>query len=112
MFTEAEFYKELTKLGIHERPAFVRTAHSTATTHFLSPPKSKSPCVIVAIQGWEEHNGIEIAGLLVHEAVHVWQDYAAYIGETSPGAEQEAYAVQAVAQELMAEFARRQVPTK
>ena len=45
--------------------------------------------------------------MLVHEAVHVWQAYCREIGERNPGDEQEAYAVQSIAQELMAEFARR-----
>lgn len=64
-------------------------------------------CCVVCMQGWEGRDPIEVAGLLVHEAVHVWQQYADSIGERFEGAEQEAYAVQAVAQELMAEFARR-----
>jgi predicted Zn-dependent protease len=63
---------------------------------------------VVCVQGWENRDPIEIAGLLVHEAVHVWQEHAYSIGEDTPGSEQEAYAIQAVAQELLAEFARRQ----
>lgn len=62
---------------------------------------------IVAVRGHEGRTPIEIAGLLVHEAVHVWQQYADEIGERSPGREQEAYAIQSIANELMAEFARQ-----
>lgn len=62
---------------------------------------------IVAIKDFEARTPIEIAGLLVHEAVHVWQQYADDIGERNPGSEQEAYAIQSIAQELMAEFARQ-----
>jgi hypothetical protein len=39
--------------------------------------------------------------------VHVWQQHCEDIGERNPGSEQEAYAVQAIAQELMAEYGRR-----
>jgi len=62
---------------------------------------------IVCLDDWQGRNPIEVAGLLVHEAVHIWQSYCDDIGETDPGREQEAYGVQAIAQELMAEFARR-----
>lgn len=36
------------------------------------------------------------AGALAHEATHLWQHIAADIGETRPGAETEAYTVQAL----------------
>ena len=79
---------------------------SSAITHIFSH-ENGGVCCVVCIKGWEGRNPIEVAGLLVHEAVHVWQAYAEDIGERSEGAEQEAYAVQAISQELMAEFARR-----
>lgn len=46
----------------------------------------------------------EINGLIVHEAVHVWQFWCDEIGETQPGAEQEAYAVQFIAGKLMTAY--------
>ena len=61
----------------------------------------------MCLRDWKGRNPIEVAGLLVHEAVHVWQGYCIDIGEREPGKEQEAYGIQAIAQELMAEFARR-----
>lgn len=66
-------------------------------------------CAVVSLSlvAQEHRNAIEMAGLLVHEAVHVWQAYAKHMGETNPGDEQEAYAIQAISQELMAEYARR-----
>jgi hypothetical protein len=50
---------------------------------------------------------VEIAGILVHEAVHIWQEYCDFYGEDKPGREQEAYAIQFIAHELMTEFARK-----
>ena len=77
-----------------------------ATVHTLIPPKGGRTC-IVCLDDWQGRDPIEVAGLLVHVAVHIWQQYADDIGEHNPGREQEAYAIQAIAQELMAEFARR-----
>ena len=50
---------------------------------------------------------IQIAALLVHEALHVKQHLFDSMCEHTPSAEFEAYTVQAIAQELMYEYARR-----
>lgn len=84
---------------------YIKNDHSDATTHYMETDRGIA--CIVCIRGWEKHKPIEVAGLLVHEAVHVWQEYAARLGEHQPGAEQEAYAIQSIAQELMVEFADR-----
>lgn len=86
-------------------PSFIVNDWSNATAHYFDGKRGQT--VIVCLRDWEGRNPIEVAGLLVHEAVHVWQEYAARIGEQEPGREQEAYAIQAIAQELMAEFARQ-----
>ncbi len=70
-------------------------------------------CAIVAISvPAQQRDPIEIAGLLVHEAVHVWQAHKRDIGEEKPGDELEAYAIQGISQELLAEYARRIVLTR
>lgn len=82
------------------------SAGANATTHLLSG-RNGDVVAVVALGDVSERNSIEIAGLLVHEAVHVWQQYCDDIGEDRPGVEQEAYGIQAISQELMAEYARR-----
>ena len=79
--------------GISGAFAFPAGIPSVAWTLDLSPFSQRPQC--------------QIAGLLVHESVHIWQEWCAYYGESDPGREQEAYAIQSIAQELMAEFARR-----
>jgi hypothetical protein len=43
----------------------------------------------------------QVYALLVHEAVHIWQDVKHRIGEDNPSSEFEAYAIQNISQELM-----------
>lgn len=104
--SEEEFNAALDDLGIRDRPNWIKTPQADATTHHLISSKYERACV-VCMKDPQGRNAIEVAGLLVHEAVHVWQDYCDRIGESSPGIEQEAYAIQAISQELMAEYARR-----
>lgn len=103
--SEAEFRAALADLTPPSVPAWIN-AGADATTHFFDN-QDKKTCAFVCLGDHKDRNAIEIAGLLVHEAVHVWQQHAFDIGERKPGDEQEAYAVQSIAQELLAEFARR-----
>lgn len=103
--SEPEFKAAIKHLKISQDHEWIKTPHSQATAHYFTAPSGLT--CIVCMRDWQGRNPIEVAGLLVHEAVHVWKTYADHIGEQHPGSEQEAYAIQAIAQELMAEFARR-----
>lgn len=102
---ESEFRQAMSHLKSKDIPRWVNHG-SGATTHTFDHEKQGVVC-IVCMQDYVNRDPIEIAGLLVHEAVHVWQNYCDTIGERDPGREQEAYAVQAISQELMAELRRR-----
>lgn len=104
--TPEQFAAAMKHLKAPAQPSFLKTKHSNATTHYFDGPTG-GLCAVVCIGSTDGTKPIEIAGLLVHEAVHVWQAYAEWIGETHPGDEQEAYAVQSIAQELMMAFAAR-----
>lgn len=82
---------------------FMVAGHADATTHQAEHKDGSAAC-IVTLRAWKGRTPVEVAGLLVHEAVHVWQSYCARIGERNPGDEQEAYGIQAIAQELMQSF--------
>jgi hypothetical protein len=101
----AEYKQALKHLKVAPVDEWIKNSHANATVYTIASPAGLA--CIVCLNGYENHNPIEVAGLLVHESVHIWQEYCDYYGETQPGSEQEAYAVQALAQELMAEFARR-----
>ena len=90
-------------------PEYLEFPESGATAFSFRHARTNETCSIVALSDSAQKslNSIEIAGMLVHEAVHVWQYYAEKMGEMKPGDEQEAYAIQAISQELLAEYARR-----
>ena len=100
--SEAELRAALKRIG--QSASWIATGKDACVHSFTG---QRGLCCVVCLGDVTERSGVEIAGLLVHEAVHVWQHWCDDVGEHSPGAEQEAYGVQAVAQELMAEYARR-----
>jgi len=102
--SEDEFRAALRHLKCKEQVQFLGP-HADATTTTLT--KDDRLCCIISMGDTAERTPVEIAGLLIHESVHVWQAYVDAMGERNPGAEQEAYAIQAIAQELLAEYARR-----
>ncbi len=103
--SEQEYKQAMKHLKIESPPHWIKSEQADATAHHLI--SGKGLACVVCLTGWQGRNPIEVAGLLVHEAVHIWQEYCDYYGENMPGREQEAYAIQAVAQELMAEFSSR-----
>lgn len=105
--SEKKFRKEMRRLGVPKgrRPAFV-THGSHATVHFLHDRHGKS-IAMVCIGRTDGRTRIEVYGLLVHEAAHVWRAICEDIGERAPSAEFEAYSVQAIAQGLMAAYEKQ-----
>lgn len=59
---------------------------------------------IVQLGDCSERALIEIYGLLLHEAVHIWQRIKILMGEKEPSIEFEAYSIQRIAQDLFAMF--------
>jgi hypothetical protein len=62
---------------------------------------------IVTMNGSGEHLPEEVAAMLAHEAVHVWQATCEFIGETNPGREQAAYAIQNIVYVLYQDYLSR-----
>ncbi|MFW2055748.1 hypothetical protein [Acinetobacter haemolyticus] len=59
-----------------------------------------STYAIVQIGNTADKEAIEVYGLLLHEAVHIWQRVKQLMGEANPSVEFEAYSIQAIAQDL------------
>ena len=108
VLSEKEFDKALRDMGIKkgDGPDWIKTPQADATTHWMEHKDGNSAC-IVALRQKEGVSGIQIAAMLMHEAVHVFQRYCAHIGEHEPSAEFEAYSIQAIAQNLMYAYAER-----
>lgn len=104
--SEAVFHRELRKMGVPKAdwPRFVRNEWSNATAHTFANDNGRLS-VLVCIGDVSGRTGVEIAGLIVHEATHIWQQMRKRIGERKPSHEFEAYSIQCISQRLMESFA-------
>lgn len=111
--SQKEFKKVLKYLKLQDYPDNFVNEGSDATTHTFISEHGNLTCVVGFIMN-DAHSEIENLGLLVHEAVHVWQHVRAQIVSTIDTsrtggleAEMEAYAIQNISQNLIEEFQRR-----
>ena len=96
----AAFRRGCIRLDLNEVPEF--PSNKAATTWLMHDKRGDLVCLVcLSPEKIKKYSKVEICGLLVHEAVHVWQGWAEHIGEEHPGAEQEAYAVQWVSVQLI-----------
>lgn len=70
---------------------------------------SEGAYAVVQLGDTSERNQIEVYGLLLHEAVHVWQKVRKLMGEKEPSSEFEAYSIQAIAQDLFKMYEESEV---
>jgi hypothetical protein len=57
--------------------------------------------ILVAVYSGAERDANEVIMTLVHEAVHVWQFCCRVMGESAPGIEIEAYAIEEISRGLV-----------
>lgn len=93
--SEVAWKREMKRLGRDDE----YPANAGRTSMYF---KDGVPGIIVTLNAERvSHSSrVEIAGILAHEATHVWQFICEHIGEDSPGLEIEAYAIQAIFQGL------------
>ena len=98
---ERSFKKEMKRLGISPAPDFVSDG-AGGTSHILD--RCGAITVIVCVRPKRGVTRDEMAGLLVHEAVHCWQEARNAMREEEPSSEFEAYSIQYFAQMFMEEL--------
>lgn len=102
--SEKQYKKVLKELGIKNPDVWLNVG-GDATVHVIENTKNTSKlCCIVCIDITKGHSIPQIMALLVHEAVHIWQYIRESLGEDSPSAEFEAYAIQRLSLELMTQM--------
>lgn len=80
-------------------------AHMHACVHSYNDDQGQLVCIVgISLEACRHMDGIEIAALFAHEAVHVWQRVRDRLGPGDLGREMEAYAVQNIVSNLMRGF--------
>lgn len=99
---EDAFKRELRRLKVPpgQWPPFLGAAHADATVHFLES-RSNGLIALVTVKPRAKASRIALDLLLVHEAVHIWQETRRVLGEKAPSDEFEAYSIQHIAQRLI-----------
>lgn len=100
---EKDFHAELKRLKVpvHDWPPFLNSQRANATCHYLENNNNQLAIVCMDYAHAKKRHKVEVYGLLVHEAVHIWQECMDSIGEKEPSSEFEAYSIQRIAQDLI-----------
>lgn len=105
--TDRGYRKALKHLNIPKdiQPPFVIN-EADASAHFFDNTDGKK-AAIVCIRNFKGKDPEAVQALIVHEAVHIWQEIREHYGEKEPSSEFEAYAIQALTLNLLTEFNRQ-----
>lgn len=95
------------RLGVNGTFNFARREGGACTWTYEQNSIGKLACVVCLSTEVQQASLVELAVTVAHEAVHVWQAHAAWLGEREPGHEQEAYAVEWITRVLLEALDRR-----
>ena len=100
--TEKAFHKEMKRLRVprDQWPGFMGSDVANAAVHFFEQGEG-GLLAIVCLGSTKGRSKTEVHGILIHEAVHIWQAIRRTLGEDQPSDEFEAYSVQTIAQKLI-----------
>jgi hypothetical protein len=96
--SKKEFRSVCKDLKVTEPPEFLNR-HADAMVHFFER-KSKLAAV-VCIRRRKDRTRPQMDAMLVHEAVHIWQQTVKELKEHDPSDEFEAYSIQTISQRLI-----------
>ena len=101
--SEKSFRREMKRLRVPRKswPSPWIPDGKDGTVHYFRQPQEKRLCCVVCIGSTKGRKRSEVEGLLIHEAVHVWQVCQKALNERKPSAEFEAYSIQNIAQRLI-----------
>ena len=101
--------KTLKSCGIkkNEWPEFCGINANVAEVHAFTSKSGGPDFVIVCLNLEKVKDTISAYSFLVHEAVHIWQSFCHFIGESQPSPEFEAYSIQRISAELMRDYDRQ-----
>ena len=102
---EETFRKVMRKVDPDESPGpFMGSDAADATTHYWRKRADGKLIAVVTMRPKPDVSMVVAAGLLVHEAVHVFDSFCEQIQERNPSSEFRAYSIQAIAQRLLQSF--------
>lgn len=106
--SQKEFEQVLADLKITDRSDYVPNGWPACTHSYVTDKGDLANVVALDLERAAKEDPIDVAALLVHEAVHVWQNNESKAGKPGCfGEEGEAYAIQNISTNLMTEYARR-----
>lgn len=96
---DEQFRAALKHLKVKSSAPWIPAGANACVGTYDSP--GKGVACIVCIHVDKKRDAVSTVGILVHEAVHVWQSFRDAIHEDQPSAEFEAYSIQAIAMRLI-----------
>lgn len=104
--SEAEYLRAARRCKLQSPAAWMDEASQQAVVHAWESAGTLT-CVVCLHPDALTADPIEVACVLVHESVHIFQRLCDSIGEDKPSREFEAYSIERISEQLMREFARR-----
>lgn len=103
--SEKDYQRELRRIKLERKdwPPFLMSPDCDATAQFLEASDGKK-YAIVCLGPTEKMTDVQVLGILVHEATHVWQYSMKVLEEDRPSDEFMAYGVQSIAQVLIESY--------